>query len=546
MTNYKYIPALILAAASLASCSQQDEVLATAGDEIRISAVYDNTSRATTAYCPANMPEGFTLLANLASDGSAFIKSTSVVKTAGGYDFADGQTRYWPKDDLFVTAYLNDEKTYSNGQFVNYQIKPEVAKQLDLLYAVNPAAKQTDGAIRLNFRHALSQVVFKGIVANRTIKVNVRSVSVGGVFNRGTFTLPTDEATTETWLDPKTDHENPDNGTTNKKYPSTGVGSWEVITSDATSEYTVEANATLSAPTGTTTTSGEWLTAYSSHSGDWNKVMILMPQETAAWNPEAPADGGAYICVDCDINNVDGTTETLVHSGKMYIPLQVNWKPGFRYVYTIIFGNGDNAYDDKDTPDKIFFPVNVDITVDDFLPEAAEADYGTPEQFTVTFHEYGNNETTPVTVDAVKYGAQYVVTTPATYAGNLPEGGEFIGWSTVAGSIEPMCKPGETIKLFEGDEIYPVIVKYFTVNYHFNSTDDYITVKKFAAAPEAETYSLTLPEFAEIFSFKVADGWNFYGWAYSATDPTYYAAGTTLELTQPATKLISRWYRSQQ
>ena len=136
-----------------------------------------------------------------------------------------------------------------------------------------------------------------------------------------------------------------------------------------------------------------------------SNAMLLLPQETTAWDPETyplPGTGntGSYLLVDCAIFNVAGTDyaegDDVCLWGEpqgsgwttkeLAIPVAFDWQQGKKYVYTLVFGEGNGGYDpdpepdpDPEDPDPVLVPITFEITVDDFeLVDGGDIESGIP------------------------------------------------------------------------------------------------------------------------------------------------------------------------
>lgn len=394
--------ATALVGVALSSCS--DDVLDQAqvsGDEIKFRATANHLTRAADSYCAHNLPGQFSVYART-SEGTPFITGDIATRVGSteGYEL-NGGTRYWPNQgSLDFLSFHNDELTFNKDledpKFVDYVIKDNVAQQLDLIYAkeFGKSRPASNGNVNFNFRHALSQVVFRAKVTNPNFLVVVEDVAIGNLLNKGTFSFPADN-TTSNWLDE--DHTDV-NGT---RPDNTGLGVWSNLSSTKGSVL----NSYSVATAGTPMINGDDIALSSSPAGhlpgsDWSSVMTLLPQENEAWKPGVAGDKGSYLRVKCSITNLDGENKTLLHSGYVYVPLEVKWEQGIRYVYTINFGNGHAGYipdvpggEDPDNPNPPVDPkptlqnISVTCSVDDFIPAGSE-----DENIKYTVNYYYNDQ----------------------------------------------------------------------------------------------------------------------------------------------------------
>ncbi|MDO4165316.1 MAG: fimbrillin family protein [Bacteroides sp.] len=315
------------------------------------------------------------------SSTSVFMDGITVSKVDNKWSTAS--TYFWPESgsldfySISPTAYsiTKGESAYTIDAFT---VASEVDNQVDLLYAVNlgeTKANHESSAVSINFRHALSQIVFAAKNTNSNLKVEIASVSVVNVQNGGTYTYPT--AATTTQLDA-------DNGSTSAV--SGSQGSWTL--SDDKTNFAVALSSAVSLA-GSSTATATALTSSTS------KALFLLPQTQSAWdvtNDAKNEKGYSYFLISCKIWNVSGTTETLIWSdgnggyADVAIPVAIAWNEGYKYTYTFIFGQGGGYVpptpnpdpDDPDQPgDPVLVPVTFDITVDEFQSANNDVDMST-------------------------------------------------------------------------------------------------------------------------------------------------------------------------
>ena len=364
---------------ALASCSN-DELTSVNrdGDEIAFSVVTNSATRAADVYCNNNKPSGFNVWATF--NGQTYINGDNVQYQGGKWVNTSG-TRYWPDGEVSFFAHVNagDAFNWNGGQpkIENFTVGTDVATQQDLLYAVKTASKGTDGKAELNFRHALSQIVFQAKNTNPNLYVEISGVSVCKVKNQGTFTYPTDDTS-----DKVGEH----NDGASIDYSTQKWGSWST---NGTQQYDVTFNAVQL--NGSKTATSVSLTNTNETAKAYDKVMLLLPQSSTKWDVGTNAttgkpedQTGTYFLVKCQIYNVAGTTVNkntdvcLWGNGgaeDVAIPVALNWEQGKKYIYTFVFGDGNGGYDpdpDPDDPDPkptpVLVPITFEVTVDDFVP----------------------------------------------------------------------------------------------------------------------------------------------------------------------------------
>ena len=361
----------------LGSCSQDDVVdVNRDGDEIRFTAVTNGSTRAADIYSPTALPESFQVSAM--SQGKVYISDDKIERkgSEAPYTWENSTgTRYWPEGAVDFYAHVNAGTTFAlNGgapTFNNFTVASAVGSQVDLLYAVKKGETKETTPVQLNFRHALSQIVFKARNESENIFVQIQGVKVMNVKGSGTYTFPT----------ASTDPNLPTAGSTN----SNNRGTWALTDTKADYEVNFSLVDVKGSKTNPTTVN---------LSDEEGTALMLMPQTTTAWDPETapkPSVGNtnSYLLVDCVIYNVaDGSATTLPgdnvclwgeeSEGKyttkeLAIPVKFAWEEGKKYTYTLVFGNGNGGYNpdpedpDPEDPEPVLVPISFEVTVDEFL-----------------------------------------------------------------------------------------------------------------------------------------------------------------------------------
>lgn len=376
----------------LVSCSKEEVIdVNHDGDEITFDVVTNSATRAADVYCNSNMPKEFYVSA--ISDGMSYIDEDHIANENGSWVNKSG-VRYWPETAVDFYAYYNDNNSYSwsvenqkaVAKFVNFTVNDDVAAQQDLIYAVKtsqskPGEGDANTPVALNFRHALSQIVFQAKNTNANLYVEISGVDVVNVGNTNTFTFPSVD----------TDNNIVDHTGATADYPAgaDGWGTWAELTS-GTASYAVAFDAV--AVKGNNTVVALTTTDDSEKPGEYNaNTMLLLPQTTTAWDAESKLGDttGSYFLVNCIIKNVkDGSgvagDEDVYLWGaantpkKLAIPVAFNWEQGKKYIYTLVFGEGNGGYEpdpEDPTPDPVLVPITFTVTVDDFVtPPATEVE----------------------------------------------------------------------------------------------------------------------------------------------------------------------------
>ncbi len=266
------------------------------------------------------------------SDGSSFYNSVA--------DY------YWPGDDseLSFLAYspVNLEGVTINEtekRLSDFTPSQDINSQIDFISAKATGKKSLNEGpgVPLDFNHNLVQIEVRGLTNNKNYTFKVTGVRIGEPVATGSFDFDTD--------------------------------SWTLASNKTDYESTYSTPIVLG-------------TNAQSLMGSNGNAMIL-PQQLVAWDPNGDASNahkGAYLSVKLQINilDADGNEGLQIYpfpsDGNCIwaaIPINTNWEPGKKYIYTLDFTHGAGYVDPKDpkpgTPvlgGPIKFTVNVEDWVD--------------------------------------------------------------------------------------------------------------------------------------------------------------------------------------
>lgn len=366
---------LALSAMALATgCSNDEMTEVNRGDGIDFSVTAGKLTRA--AATTTNSIDEFKVWAF--TDNKTYMDGTPVSKEGNKWTYIG--TKFWPETPVNFFAVSPATPQSGTVSVTNESRKIEeyvvTDGKEDLLYAANFSETKDNHAtssVEVNFRHALSQIVFKvKKTPTSSIDVKVKGIKVEGVANTATLTwatattganLPEGEADTETddswgtWGTP----------TGNVEY--TAVNLTEAYDVQTTSNYlTIEAG---------------------------NGALFLMPQTLDPWltlstDGKASIRGTARLLVNCQIKDTDSDIQLWPEEGEFGdVAISLSnptndpnkedgdtshdrWMQGKKYIYTLIFGEGGGYKpdpDDPDEPDKptpVLVPITFTVTVDEF------------------------------------------------------------------------------------------------------------------------------------------------------------------------------------
>ena len=278
-------------------------------------------------------------------DGTAFMgkndtefehDGVKIVYKNGKWDYDDASDlRYWPTGALDFYAF--NPGTVSEDMMMNYMWEASGTVQkisytcideygantghanYDVMYAMakGQTKDMNNGIVKFNFKHILSQVVFKAKTQYDNMQVDINMIKIHNVKMGGFFTLPATADGTGSWSDPA-------------DLPSevSGLGKFTVV-KDV--NITVKSN-TIATDISTTT------------------PMLNRPQELTAWKVsetatksklEADNAKQCYLEIACKIRQSGAYLLGSASEYKtIYVPFGDTWVAGKRHIYTLIFGGG--------------------------------------------------------------------------------------------------------------------------------------------------------------------------------------------------------------
>ena len=276
------------------------------------------------------------------ADGTAFMgkvdtdfehDGVKIVYKDDKWDYDDANDlRYWPSEALDFYAFnpgtvSDDMLTFymweASGtvQKISYTCIDEYGAgthaNYDVMYAMakDQTKDMNNGVVKFNFKHILSQVVFKAKTQYDNMQVDIDMIKIHNFKFAGAFTLP---ATAEE------------------------TGSWSSSDLAFPHAFTVVKNANITVNSNTAATDIST-----------NTPMLNIPQTLTAWTVSAPnkskleADNAkqCYLEISCKIRQSGAYLLGSASEYKtIYVPFGDTWVAGKRHIYTLIFGGG---YDDQ-------------------------------------------------------------------------------------------------------------------------------------------------------------------------------------------------------
>ena len=278
------------------------------------------------------------------ADGTAFMgkvdtdfehDGVKIVYKDGKWDYDNASDlRYWPTEALDFYAFNPGTVSEDMMAFYSWEATKDVQKisytcmdeygsgtthaNYDVMYAMakGQTKDMNNGIVKFNFKHILSQVVFKAKTQYDNMQVDIDVIKIHNFKFAGAFTLPA---------------------------AADGTGSWSSSDLAFPHAFTVVKNANITVNSNTEATD---ITT--------NTPMLNIPQELTAWkvseeatNTKIKADGAhqCYLSITCKIQQSGGYLLGSADSyGTIYVPFGDTWVAGKRHIYTLIFGGG---YDDQ-------------------------------------------------------------------------------------------------------------------------------------------------------------------------------------------------------
>ena len=273
------------------------------------------------------------------ADGTAFMgkidtdfehDGVKIVYKDGKWDYDDASDlRYWPSEALDFYAFNPGTVSEDMMAFYSWEATKDVQKisytcmdeygsgtthaNYDVMYAMakGQTKDMNNGIVKFNFKHILSQVVFKAKTQYDNMQVDIDVIKIHNFKFAGAFTLPA---------------------------AADGTGSWSSSDLAFPHAFTVVKNANITVNSNTEATD---ITT--------NTPMLNIPQTLTAWTVSAPnkskleADNAkqCYLSITCKIQQSGvyllGSADSY---GAIYVPFGDTWVAGKRHIYTLIFGGG--------------------------------------------------------------------------------------------------------------------------------------------------------------------------------------------------------------
>ena len=164
----------------------------------------------------------FTMPANMGKNDTEFEHDgVKIVYKNGKWDYDNASDlRYWPTEALDFYAFNPGTVSEDMMMFYSWEVTKDVKKisytcmdeygankghaNYDVMYAMtkNQTKGSNNGVVHFNFKHILSQVVFKAKTEYDNMQVDINMIKIYNVKMGGYFTLPTTDEETGSWSEP--------------------------------------------------------------------------------------------------------------------------------------------------------------------------------------------------------------------------------------------------------------------------------------------------------------------------------------------------------
>lgn len=304
-----------------------------------------------TCFCPRDNSE---------SELSPYFENVTFKKAGSVFESVDESDApyplWWPAvtQSLKFMAYYPTDLGFSNQtksidnivyKIDKFNVDPEISNHKDFIVAYSDTPKCE--TVQLNFKHLLSRVVLKAKSENKDYNFDIAGVRIGYQASSATFDFVTDDTNPGAW--------------SNKVFTKEGVS------------YTYLNNLV-------SLNDDNIAEQPKSIMGD-SEVAMVIPIAEKAWNPEkewgAEGAGKMYFSVLLRATRKDGTVVYPYQKGEheglrvmsikdedgniatddkgrplvfgwAAVPVEINWKHGMLYVYTLDFTDGIGRHDPDD------------------------------------------------------------------------------------------------------------------------------------------------------------------------------------------------------
>lgn len=339
---------------ALAACNKDDIKEINRGQAIDFRMPLTKATEYTTNNINCFVVTAFTENGNLYFEDVTFTKN--------GEYFTSEDSYYWPATESLTFYAYNPNGTDLTGLVVdktgvkisNYNPSKSISEQLDIIVATATGDKSNEqNGIEIKFQHQLSNIEVRALNTNEAYTFSIKGVRIANVY-------PTGNLNNGLWEE---------------------TGDLTTYQVDYTEPMTVTEDVSLLGDEGDNAMLiPQYTKAWDVKNNPTNSLEVNVPEATEN-DTEGEGDGetcdetgdetggeteepyvGSYISILVQINQIiqnegeDPTTRRVYPAKTDYawlaIPVEFNWEPGYKYVYTLNLGTGGGYVDPVQDPDE--------------------------------------------------------------------------------------------------------------------------------------------------------------------------------------------------
>lgn len=335
MKTTKLLLTIAVLGLGMASCAQDDAVSENKGNAISFRPAMGTRATETTN---ANLSD-IKVAAFLGNE--TYFEPLDFIKGSDSF-FTSTPEYHWPGDDAVLSFYAYAPANLSGvtltpdaKTLTGFSPAANIADQIDFISSNATGKRSANEAsgVELTFDHRLAQIEIRAKADNQAYTFKISGIRIGQPVAQGNF-----DFATNTWT----------LGSNKAIYEET-YGTPVTLTANAQNVMGAEGNA------------------------------MLLPQQLVAWNPTGDAANsaaGAYLSVKLQVNTAAGAQVYPFNTDKdcqwAAIPINTNWEPGKKYIYTLDLSHGAGYVDPHD-------------------PEPGTPVLGGPIKFTVNVVDWTDN-----------------------------------------------------------------------------------------------------------------------------------------------------------
>lgn len=311
MKTTKLLFAFAVLGLGMASCAQDEAVSENKGNAISFRPAMGTRATETTN---ANLSD-IKVAAFLGDE--TFFEPLDFIKGSDSF-FTSSPEYHWPGDDAELSFYAYAPANLSGvtltpteKTLTDFSPAASIADQIDFITSNATGTRSANEAsgVELTFDHRLVQIEIRAKADNEAYTFKISGIRIGEPVAKGSFDF--------------------------------GTNAWTLGSNKAIYEETYANPLTL--------------TANAQNIMGTEGNAMLLPQQLVAWDPTGDASNtsaGAYLSVKLQVNTAAGAQvypfNTNTDCQWAAIPINTNWEPGKKYIYTLDLSHGAGYVDPHD------------------------------------------------------------------------------------------------------------------------------------------------------------------------------------------------------